>query len=71
MTFANALRVERESMNWSREKLALVIKARCKNGEEPIPASTIKAIELELISSPSNGKRALLCKIFPKLSNII
>jgi len=68
LTFGVSLRAERNAMNWSREHLEHVIRTRCKNDEHPVSAATIKAIENGLVSAPRNGTRAILCRIFPKLS---
>ena len=68
MTFRELLRSEREAMNWSREQLARKTESCCRNGENPVKAQTIKWIELGLVTTPRNGTRAMLCKIFPSLS---
>lgn len=68
ITFGEALRKERDAMNWSREYLERVIRNRCRNGEHPITTDAIKAIELGWTEEPRNGTRAQLIRIFPKLT---
>ena len=71
MTFGEALRIEREEKNWSREHLEKMIIMRCKDGSKPITKETIEAIETGKTASPRNGTKAILCYFFPKLRSII
>jgi DNA-binding XRE family transcriptional regulator len=67
MNFGESLRKARESLFWSRFRLAMAISEACQRQEVSISAETIKNIELGK-TTPSPLTKAKIARVLPNIT---